>query len=385
MSDGFRPLFCAVLVISISATMLALRLLLPQPLTTTFPVMIAMTALLLLLLALALLCASLPQALSSLRTAALALAGLVMLISAWQFAGFIFDLPGVFQQLLAALLPEDVISRFATKTAPQSSAALFLMGSALCLNHFGFRYHFELGLAGLAATFALLWTALFGYISGAIPLLIDSGSNQSIGVAPPTLLCLSLLLVGITSLRPEFDLLWNTLKSKGADGLMARVLLPVGLLIPLVLAWIMPYTLAADGMPSASNPSYVLLASIGVLLTFMVGYLGVQLRRHEQVINLLHAERLRMQAQSAADLARLEELKQVLITVCAWTSRIKQDDKWVSIAEFLFDRFGIQVSHGISPDALDAQRKKLFGDRNDPHTEPDIAGPAISVKSRSTS
>ena len=40
------------------------------------------------------------------------------------------------------------------------------------------------------------------------------------------------------------------------------------------------------------------------------------------------------------------------ITMCAWTKRIRVDDEWISIEEYLGRTYGLRVSHGISPDAF---------------------------------
>lgn len=41
-----------------------------------------------------------------------------------------------------------------------------------------------------------------------------------------------------------------------------------------------------------------------------------------------------------------------LITMCAWTKRVKRGHGWVSLEEYLAKTHGVRVSHGISPDAL---------------------------------
>ncbi len=202
--------------------------------------------------------------------------------------------------------------------------------------------------ACLLATFSLLWTILFAYLADAMPLYVIRDSNQAIGMAPLTLLCMILLLFGISGLRYEYDLLWVTLKSKGSDGLMARVMLPIGLLIPLVLAWLMPLSLE-DGTPLRETERvYVLLASMGIFLTIIVIYVGRQLSNYERDIRILQTEQI-------AILARNQELHDALVTICAWTHKVKDGNNWIPIAEFLRSRFGIQVSHSISPDELERQ------------------------------
>lgn len=48
---------------------------------------------------------------------------------------------------------------------------------------------------------------------------------------------------------------------------------------------------------------------------------------------------------------RMRELE-AMITVCAWTKRVKFNGSWVSFEEYLHDRFNLQFTHGISEDAI---------------------------------
>ncbi len=47
---------------------------------------------------------------------------------------------------------------------------------------------------------------------------------------------------------------------------------------------------------------------------------------------------------------RLRELE-TLITVCAWTKRVKHNGQWVSFEDFLADRYHLRFTHGISDEA----------------------------------
>ncbi|HVW84195.1 MAG TPA: PAS domain-containing protein [Bryobacteraceae bacterium] len=42
------------------------------------------------------------------------------------------------------------------------------------------------------------------------------------------------------------------------------------------------------------------------------------------------------------------------LTICAWTKRVRVDGKWIAIEEYLQERHGLSVSHGICPDAFAA-------------------------------
>ena len=49
----------------------------------------------------------------------------------------------------------------------------------------------------------------------------------------------------------------------------------------------------------------------------------------------------------------IQELKDQMQVVCAWTGRIKVDDQWMSVSDFLSKRLNLTVTHGISPEALE--------------------------------
>jgi CHASE3 domain sensor protein len=51
-------------------------------------------------------------------------------------------------------------------------------------------------------------------------------------------------------------------------------------------------------------------------------------------------------------LLRIRKL-QSIITICAWTQRVNFNGKWMRMEEFLWNRFRVKVSHGISEEAFD--------------------------------
>lgn len=46
-----------------------------------------------------------------------------------------------------------------------------------------------------------------------------------------------------------------------------------------------------------------------------------------------------------------------MITVCAWTKRVRFNDSWVSFEDYLHARFNLQFTHGISEEAAEKIRK----------------------------
>ncbi|MEM9446314.1 MAG: hypothetical protein AAGA18_13300 [Verrucomicrobiota bacterium] len=49
--------------------------------------------------------------------------------------------------------------------------------------------------------------------------------------------------------------------------------------------------------------------------------------------------------------SQIKEEKPTLL-ICAWTKKIMVDDRWMTLEDFLENRCGYQVSHGISDPRL---------------------------------
>ncbi|HZZ19320.1 MAG TPA: MASE1 domain-containing protein [Opitutaceae bacterium] len=57
---------------------------------------------------------------------------------------------------------------------------------------------------------------------------------------------------------------------------------------------------------------------------------------------------------SVEKVSRLEEI----VTFCAWTGKVRLDEEWVSVERFLNERYNLNISHGISDDAM----KRILAD-----------------------
>jgi integral membrane sensor domain MASE1 len=118
---------------------------------------------------------------------------------------------------------------------------------------------------------------------------------------------------------------------------------------------------AFDAILAGTRPSLVAGGNhIFYLNVFMGVCIGTSLLLASAMGDLRRreAERQRLidELQGAAEqVKRLEEI----VTVCAWTGRIRWNEQWISIEQYLHDRFGVNVSHGISDEALKALRDNL--------------------------
>lgn len=88
--------------------------------------------------------------------------------------------------------------------------------------------------------------------------------------------------------------------------------------------------------------------SIGTGL-FLASAMANERRREAEQAELIQ----KLQA-SAAQVSRLQEI----VTFCAWTGRIRWNDQWVKVETFLHERYNLNISHGISDEAM----KRILGD-----------------------
>ncbi len=100
-------------------------------------------------------------------------------------------------------------------------------------------------------------------------------------------------------------------------------------------------------------------ASICLAAFAIIGLVLQRLRRA-----LAEQERARQKLAGAlADLSRsteeISKLQTELQVVCAWTKRIRIDGQWMAFDKFLAEKLHLSVSHGISPEALEAAIREL--------------------------
>jgi len=89
-----------------------------------------------------------------------------------------------------------------------------------------------------------------------------------------------------------------------------------------------------------------------ILAFAIVGLLVQRLRQ-----SLRRSERALEEARiSSEEVRKLQSRHQV---VCAWTKRIEVDGEWLSLEMFLARKFNVEITHGISPEALAQMKSSL--------------------------
>jgi tetratricopeptide (TPR) repeat protein len=121
------------------------------------------------------------------------------------------------------------------------------------------------------------------------------------------------------------------------------------------------YTMLKDAYKKSGDFEKA-LQTLEIFLEIREKLLGSEV---EQKIKVVETGAEQVRAKQADELraaeARIKTLEEI-VTVCAWSGKIKHDDTWVSMEEFLAKRFGFKVSHGISDEEY---RKLIDGEMPD--------------------
>jgi integral membrane sensor domain MASE1 len=113
----------------------------------------------------------------------------------------------------------------------------------------------------------------------------------------------------------------------------------------------------AGGGPLRGEPLGDQMFYLNVFMTVCLGtsiFLAAAMGQEHR----FEAEQSRLIAELQASSNEVKNLKEI-VTFCAWTGRVRWKDQWVPVETFLHDRYGLNISHGISTDALARLRKDL--------------------------
>jgi PAS domain S-box-containing protein len=67
-------------------------------------------------------------------------------------------------------------------------------------------------------------------------------------------------------------------------------------------------------------------------------------KEHEEEL-----ERANEELRSALD--QVQKMRHAMLRMCAWTKQVNVDGQWVSVEQFLADKLGVQITHGMSEEA----------------------------------
>jgi signal transduction histidine kinase len=137
--------------------------------------------------------------------------------------------------------PQDDVQQggvFSGRPSPQTIVSTFLVGLSICLSLESGRRRQRIVMVLALMGMILPWLALFGYASTTSPLYDLPDAPHSI--SPFSAIGFMALGIGVLGLRPEEGLI-GLLAAPSPGGQLARWLLPIALVVPLVTAWVVTH------------------------------------------------------------------------------------------------------------------------------------------------
>ncbi|HVU24095.1 MAG TPA: MASE1 domain-containing protein [Opitutus sp.] len=125
----------------------------------------------------------------------------------------------------------------------------------------------------------------------------------------------------------------------------------------------------AGGGPLRGDPVGDQMFYLNVFMTVCLGtslFLAAAMGQEHR----FESEQARLIGELKASSTEVRNLKEI-VTFCAWTGRVRWKDQWVSVETFLQERYNLNISHGISTDALAKLRQDLPAAAPKPTTPPE--------------
>ena len=230
-------------------------------------------------------------------------------------------------QLLAADPSSSLPGRMSLWTA-----AIFALFGATTLFHAGRLDRVaDVALIGAGVALQLVWA---GYLYDVLPLY---GVDRLTLVSPQTLVCASSLGIALVTARLTRGALAIASRAT-AGGALVRVLLPVAWVLPLLLGWLRLLA-ESEGLIGSTSMGVALFAVTQTLVLAALIYWSA--RRLDG-----------SEARYVEERERREELQR-LVAICAWTGRVRWNGEWVRVERYLKERFGVEVTHTISDEAME--------------------------------
>jgi hypothetical protein len=236
---------------------------------------------------------------------------------------------------LDAILPHDPALKYPGRMSPQTAAMCVLFAVTLLTMHHRDDKGSGIADASLIGGGVLLQSVMSGYLVNGVDV---AGVTTATRMAPQSMMVASLVWAALIAARADRGL-FSILSSDGRGSYVIRFLLPPAILAPAIIGLLRLWAQSA-GLQSSAFSLSVFGTIQGIIRIAAIIGLGYLLNRSESA--------------RRAERARREQAER-MVAMCAWTQRVRWNDEWVAVDVFLKRRFGIEVTHGISEQALQAQ------------------------------
>ena len=179
----------------------------------------------------------------------LGFSAIAIFITIWTSIQYIFGLGSSLETFFYSKMVTAYGGRYPGRSSPQTIITGFLMAAAIGLSPFSQprikKYSMILGILAVI----IPWFALFGYISLTNPFYLLPNSPAT-GMSPITAITYFCIAFGIICLRPNEGII-NLIMAPSSGREIVKRLLPVAIIAPLVIGWLVIY-FSASGLMNNS-------------------------------------------------------------------------------------------------------------------------------------
>lgn len=288
------------------------------------------------------------------------------LAGGWVLLGYLFSfLPRIESLLFWETVSADGSLLYPGRPSPQTSVGVVLC--ALIIACLSSGNPLARRLADVVTVILLLatWAILFSYATLATPLISLGGSHSGpgtkavseTGISAFTAFGFLMLGCGFAGLRRS-EGFFEILGAATSGGMVVRMLLPLALLLPVFMGWLIFWHLEM-GSEILRTTVVAIMAVVSLTFTTAVVVVGHLINKREQERREAEAKREEILNNLRLVTKDLESARKDLVTVCAWTNRVLDEGQWIRFEDYLYRKLGIQVSHGICEESMMNQMEQL--------------------------
>ncbi|MEZ6037539.1 MAG: ATP-binding protein [Planctomycetota bacterium] len=229
-------------------------------------------------------------------------AGLALLIAVVTLLDYMLGLDGATAGWLLHERLAEAGGDIDGRPSPWTAAVALLLAVAIGIESAAFVA--QIRQVATALALAVVWTVLFGYASTS-SLLFRMQDRPSVGMSWATALAMLLIVTRLVIVTP--NVIRDLLRSRTAGGWVARVLLPVSVLVPLVIAWFVVAGTAAGQPSPALSISWAATSILTSVAVVWIAVVQVRASLHRRRDELRHERLVERLAARNGEIARLND------------------------------------------------------------------------------
>ena len=137
-----------------------------------------------------------------------------------------------------------------------------------------------------------------------------------------------------------------------------------------IVWWTADMAVQTSRAPLLAGANFAVRLSAFVVIAVTIA----RLRKARDHARELNAELAATITKLEASLAEINELRNEMQLVCAWTNRIQSEGKWVPMDKFMADKLHLKISHGISEEGAKKFFRRTGAESEDEHGGAEATG-----------